>query len=176
MLRSSKFQILFWSLQCRLSLAGCKPSISPKFRWYPAKRALPAMVSMADRALLAGYHPNVLYSTADGHWTSMSTKHLHLNIMAANLRITFSNVFLGKKLLHFDYFHSNWPKFDPKFPTDNVSTVSGNGFMLNRWQDITDWWWYSSLMHICLQHGSHRCWWIKTKDFSRTFPGPNLRL
>ena len=27
----------------------------------------------------------------------------------------------------------------------------------------------------CL-HGSHRFWWIKTKDFSRTFPGPNLML
>ena len=26
---------------------------------------------------------------------------------------------------------------------------------------------------LCL-HGSHRFWWIKTKDFSRTFPGPNL--
>ena len=26
------------------------------------------------------------------------------------------------------------------------------------------------------RHGSHRFWWIKTKDFLRTFRGPNFRL
>ena len=33
---------------------------------------------------------------------------------------------------------------------------------------------YVFLTHCGLVHGSHRFWWIKTKDFSRTFPGSNL--
>ena len=43
------------SLQCFIKLL-MPISSSPSYRWYPAKRALPATLLMADRALLAG-HP-----------------------------------------------------------------------------------------------------------------------
>ena len=63
-------------------------------RWYRAKRALPAMRSMADRALLAGYHQHIIISEAllhspEGNFTGNTedVSILDMSLKITNLRL-----------------------------------------------------------------------------------------